>query len=178
MKRVKFFIAIVFFFLTGPGSTACNSDSLKLWKNVRASKIRSLGQPSIKAKKFSVLKLNKVKLDKIISSDSSVLQITLPATDGKSYRTFLIEKSHVMAPELEKKFPEIKSYSGYDKMERSSSLRLDINPAGLHAMIRSTEGEYFIEPFNKGKQGYYILFLKGDVEKNEIPPYANPDVVK
>lgn len=97
-----------------------------------------------------------------VSSDNSLI---LPMPNGTMQRFTIIE-SPVMAPELSAKYPEIKTYLGQGKDDRSLSVRCDITPRGFHAMIFTPDGTVFIDPYRMGDLENYISYYKKDF----IPP--------
>ena len=119
------------------------------------------------------------------------LPLWIPLPDG-TQEEFLIVRSPVMMPLLQKKYPQIQSYKGYQR-GGSKNLRFDLGSSGFHAFIHSQEGQYFIDPvFDKKKSDYVVYYtdnekvpstaydgtcLTQDTEKGKeektIPPLKN-----
>ncbi len=74
--------------------------------------------------------------------------LTLPMPDGSSVRVALVE-SPVMAPALAARFPQIRTYSGRGIDDPSISLRLDLTPMGLGAIIHTRGGVVRIDPYSR-----------------------------
>jgi len=83
--------------------------------------------------------------------------MTLPMPDG-TFARFSVEKSPVMAAELAAQFPEIKTYRGRGLDDPTATTRLDVTPAGFHAIVLSTRGTVIIEPTSHASRGQYISY--------------------
>lgn len=72
---------------------------------------------------------------------------------------FEIEESSVMAPELSKKYPNIKSYKGVGVSDRSKNIRFSVSPKGVQSMMvdkRSSEATFM----QKSNGEDYILYTR------------------
>lgn len=91
--------------------------------------------------------------------------LTLPWPDG-SQRQFFLEEAPVMAPALAARFSAIKTLRGYAVDDPHTTLRLDVSPKVMHAMVYSPEGIFFMDPLTHTPnqvQPYYQLYRKRDV---------------
>ncbi len=93
-------------------------------------------------------------------------EISLPQPDG-SFRTFAICECEVMAPELARQFPEMKTYSGAATDGSGATVRLDTGPHGVHAMIIDGHEQTFIDPFAAGDQERVVATKRGDAKAPE-----------
>ncbi len=100
-----------------------------------------------------------------INAKTSAKSIVIPMPDGSMKRFSLIE-SPIMQPGLAARFPEIKTYLGQGIDDPSASMRCDFTPKGFHAMVFTTEGTVFVDPYSKGDITNYISYFKKDF----IPP--------
>jgi hypothetical protein len=89
--------------------------------------------------------------------------ITLPLPNGTTAR-FQIEESPIMAPELGAKFPQLKSYRGVGLDDPTAIARMEFNPDGLSAMVKSSAGVFYVEPSTGPNPLLYKAFLKESVE--------------
>jgi hypothetical protein len=71
-------------------------------------------------------------------------QVSLPAPWGQD-QSFVVAEDSVMAPALQAAHPEIRTYAG--RGADGSSIRLDVTPLGLHAMVRTPGGStWYVDP--------------------------------
>lgn len=147
-----------------------------LWQNVSDVVPSTLGEKQTNTRKQIIYKLDTQAIKSFLSSTSlestqksntgSILELPLP--DG-SFMKFAVSESPIMETELALKFPEIKTYSGYSLSNPAITARFDFTPQGFHAMILSTEGTFFIDPYNNKTSDYYTVYDKVDaIGKNEF----------
>lgn len=94
-----------------------------------------------------------------VTSNNNTAEITIPNSDGKLER-FLVWESSNFEPELQAKYPEIRSYEGSGLDDKTAKIHFSVSPLGLQTMVlRSDKSTEFIEgnPENKGE---YMLFAK------------------
>ncbi|MEO6230800.1 MAG: reprolysin-like metallopeptidase [Ferruginibacter sp.] len=104
--------------------------------------------------------------------------IEIPMPSGGTAR-FHIWESSVMDPKLAAQFPDIKTFTGQGIDDPTANIKLDITPAGFHAMvISSLNGSVFIDPYAQGNTSSYISYNKIDFTKagkfNELPLVKSP----
>jgi len=91
----------------------------------------------------------------------AAVALALPHPDG-GFRDFLLSDSRTMPEELQAKYPEIVSLSGIDGEGRS--VRLDISPQGLNAMVFDQDGIWIVRPESRdGSTGRYISYQRSHV---------------
>ena len=148
--------------------------SYSLWKN--SSKDLSLSQMRIKATDYLLksldvptFKLLLPTVHKDISdrsyNNTVVLGIPMP---GDVMATFRVQMSDVMDPVLEDKYPEIRTFTGQGISDPRATITLDYNLNGVHAMILTPLGDYFIDPAQTGNTNDYIVYYKKDEIKQYI----------
>ena len=92
--------------------------------------------------------------------------VSLPIPDG-SFQAFRVVYAPVMAPELARKFPEIRTYAGYGIDDPTAYVRFDLTPQGFHAYIRSGhQPDIYIDPYNAGFGNVYLSYYKKDFFKD------------
>lgn len=105
-------------------------------------------------------------------SNSSCI-ISLPAPNGQIQR-FRVVESPIMESGLAAQYPDMKTYSlkGIDDVYANG--KLDWNEFGLHGMIRSINGDFFIDPYCLQNTTDYITYYTADFKKN--PADVLPEV--
>ncbi|MBI2419219.1 MAG: hypothetical protein HYV28_15225 [Ignavibacteriales bacterium] len=158
-----------------------------LWVNVNEASILENSNRQIIPRSYRTLQLDVNELESVLSrapmeftarAQWERIVVSLPLPDG-SFSRFTIVNSPIMESELAAKYPDIKTYSGQGIDDPAASVRFDITPAGFHAMIRSTNGTVFIDPYSKGNTRNYICYYKkdfvGDKQKREFVCLTAPD---
>ncbi|MEO9871785.1 reprolysin-like metallopeptidase [Ekhidna sp.] len=136
MKKIFTFLAIIPHLLLAQETTG-------LWKDISSTsaRIADIWQEIPSTKK----QLNKDVLNSILGKvkTHSKATITIPTPEGSdSY--FEIMESSVLAPKLQAKYPNIRTYKGIN--EKGEKIRLNIGVNGFRATVFSDEGAYGINP--------------------------------
>lgn len=162
---ITFFLSLVF-------SQNLLSQSSNLWK-VKGENDRQLVlSRKNTVKKFKSLELNfdllKQKLQGATSRETSnpvqTVLIQFPLENGK-FEDFEIEKTNVLHPDLEAKFPEIQSFYGVSKQNALNKIYISISPEGFTGLIAGQKTIY-IDPVSKGNTTQYIVYDRTDCERN------------
>ncbi|PKH51149.1 secretion protein [Tenacibaculum sp. Bg11-29] len=102
------------------------------------------------------LKKALVKAPKRNFNKKSTLIISFPNSEGRLERYYVSEAS-VLHPDLAKKFPNIKSYSGTGVDNPLEKIRFSISPKGLQSIrLVADKPAVFIEPYSKDLKKYTI----------------------
>ena len=155
----------------------------KLWSDITNVSARSAGTPSVQTKQCRQLLLNLEVMKGLLASApfefsnearhrQTILELPMP--DG-SFQRFSIVESPVCAPELAAKYPETKTWAGQGIDDPNSTVRLDITPWGFHSMILSTEGEFFIDPYNQQTTELYISYNKANAIRSSAQTHCEYD---
>lgn len=71
-----------------------------------------------------------------------------------------------MAPDLQARTPEIRTFTGQGIDDPSALLKCDWTPHGFHAMLFLTgKSTVFIDPYSLGDTEHYIVYHKKDYVK-------------
>ncbi|PYS24520.1 MAG: hypothetical protein DMF72_04710, partial [Acidobacteria bacterium] len=133
---------------------------------------RSSAAIDVHPKFYRELSLNETAERKLLShapmefttaASQTQVVITLPMPDG-TFARFRVEESPMMAPELAAHFPDIKTYRGRGLDDPTATTRLDVTPAGFHAIVLSSTGTVIIEPDSHASRGQYISY---DISQNQ-----------
>ncbi|MCT2560783.1 reprolysin-like metallopeptidase [Chryseobacterium herbae] len=92
-------------------------------------------------------------------SGSKGVIIFLPTALGKIEK-FQVWESSNMDPELQKKYPDIKSYVGTSLNDPSVYLRFSLSPVGFSSMITRSGLSEFIEPYSEDRTVYAVFDSK------------------
>src|SRR5262245_12291228 len=95
------------------------------------------------------------------SADAAPVTLALPQEDGTLAR-FAVVESPVLEATLQERFPGIRTYRGQGQDDPSATVRLDLTPAGFHAMILSARGTLMIDPAAPGQTRTYRLATRRD----------------
>ncbi|WP_299367458.1 immunoglobulin-like domain-containing protein [Winogradskyella sp.] len=106
--------------------------------------------------------LNGVAQRNDFSSSSSTI-LSFPNSEGKLQR-FSIKEASVMHPDLQARFPNIRSYVGQGVDDASTIIRFSLSPYGFSGMILSTNGnDTFIEQTARSSNQYIAFNRKNRI---------------
>jgi len=144
-----------------------------VWNSVNESEIqnKSLKEREIIPNKFSSLvfdeKLFRKKLKSVKHEDSMSkskgINLNLPLPDG-SIEEFEFFESPCMSKVLSAKYPKIKSYRAISKSNRFNHARVDMGTMGFHAVIYTSSGTVYIDPYFSEPDQNYISYYVRDHE--------------
>ena len=89
------------------------------------------------------------------------LVLALPMPDG-SFAEYRVVASSVMAPELQARYPRLRSYLGQGITRPSETVRLSDTPKGFRALVFSPRGSVLIDPYAVGDDEHYLVYYKQD----------------
>jgi hypothetical protein len=147
-----------------------NAQTNSYWNDIPISDVKSSGVRVIIPDKFRVLTLSLSEIRNVLYSapkeeyvyaGNSNTVLFLPLPEG-GFGRFRIVDSPVMEKGLADKYPDIRTYLGKGIDDPYATVRLDITPAGFHAMILTVSDIIFIDPFAKGDVYNYISYYKRD----------------
>lgn len=145
----------------------------KFWMPISESKIQTQGKRQIVPKKYLTFQVNTYELknqlktalpETSVKINESPCIISLPAPNG-NIQKFKVVESSIMEPGLASQFPDIKTYSLKGIDDPYANGKLDWNEFGFHAMVRSINGDFFIDPYCLSNTTDYITYYTADFEK-------------
>lgn len=157
-------------------SSVSQTLSSSLWSDIPESSIELTGQKLINPQEYRTLKLNiqsltnllnSAPLEKSVPLGQSQIIIELPLPKGGFGRFYFVE-SPVMEDELQLNYPEIRTYVGRGIDDPFAWVRFDFTLQGFHAMVRSVNGSFFIDPHNQGDTEHYISYYVKDFVKDDV----------
>ena len=176
-SKPSYLIGLAFFLLVAiPWSTttyAANSAD-GFWRDIDQKNVTAQGKQLIVPLRYRVIELELASFEAELAlappenSNAGGIPITLPMPDG-SFQLFDVENSPVMESELAWKYPEITTYLAVSRNNAATTARLDLTPAGFHAIIFDPEGTIYIDPYQAGSRLTYISYHKRDLQNTREP---------
>ncbi len=154
------------------GTSAQNSETGH-WNATTESNVALNGKRQIIPQKYLVYNLNisNLKAQLLTAPDESAMSINqsnciivLPAPNGQMQQ-FRVVESSIMEPALAKAYPDIKTYSVKGITDVYANGKIDVNEFGFHGMIRTINGDYFIDPYCLQNTADYITYYTADFVK-------------
>jgi len=115
------------------------------------------------------LDLAKMKVDlanvpQRFSSDKSH-QFVFPDADG-NFRTYIVQEASVMEAELQAKYPDIRSYVGWEKGNSGNSIRFSVTPNnGMNIMYFDGWKISYLDSYSIDNS-QYIIYKRKDISKD------------
>lgn len=141
------------------------------WSKVNNTNSANLKARTSTPKQFALYKvdLEKIKIDLAKASQrfssNSNLTLKFPDSDG-NFKDYIVQEASVMEPELQAKFPEIKSYVGWQKNDASKSIRFSLTPTtGISIMYFDNSEISYLDSYAQDNSSY-ILYKRKDLPTN------------
>lgn len=99
------------------------------------------------------------------SSGSKGIIVSIPGVSGKMERFQVWEFSN-MAPELQAKYPDIRSYVGMGVDDPTAYLRFSLSPVGFSSMLSRSGASEYIEPYTEDRAVYAVF--DSNARKNQV----------
>ncbi|MDO9000685.1 MAG: M12 family metallo-peptidase [Bacteroidota bacterium] len=179
MKKTTLLLSISLLF---SASINAQSNNDKFWSPISESAIKQTGKRQIVPNKYLAFQLNANELKIQLSTaphennvriNESTCIVSLPLPNG-TIQKFKVVESPIMEQGLAAQFPDIKTYSvkGIDDVYANG--KLDWNEFGFHGMVRSINGDFFIDPYCVENVMDYITYYTADFVKD--PSQRLPEV--
>jgi len=105
-------------------------------------------------------------------AESNPVVLILPMPDG-GFEQFEIQEASIMHPDLQAKYPNIRSYSGQGIDDPTAFIRFDLTPKGFHAMVRSGQhSTAYIDPYATNNTEDYVIYFRKDFHKAITPEHG------
>ena len=103
------------------------------------------------------------------------VDVPIPNPDGSTV-WFRVVEAPVMAPALQARFPEIRTYVGQGRDDRTATARISLTPAGFAAMARLPDGTVYVDaPVGAAT---YRAYTAASVELTDAQRAARADRVE
>jgi len=153
------------------------AQSSSFWKKVNQKDISSIEKnKELKiASDVLLFQLDEISLKKTLSqinkkTISERVEISIPNANGVLDTYTVIEASN-FAPELQAKYPEIRSYKGIGITDKTATAYFSVSQLGLKTMVvRADKDSEFLEPFSESNSIYKLIKSKNNL--NTISPIA------
>ncbi|MEL6655563.1 MAG: reprolysin-like metallopeptidase [Bacteroidota bacterium] len=108
---------------------------------------------------------------RLLQKSKTTIQLPLPQG---SWRSFKVIESSVLAPALQARWPQIRTYRILDAEDQRFQGRLTLTPQGITALYTSPFGEVLLEPFATGQFRYHAVYYNHDVvlSADDLPQFA------
>jgi uncharacterized repeat protein (TIGR01451 family) len=156
------------FWLQSASASENEQGDVRLWYDVDEELISTIYPRNLEPDAYRALRVALGNLQDLLSGapleftpESYITDriLVLPLPNGADER-FRIFRSPVMAPTLAAKYSDIQTFTAIGVDDPLAYGRLDLTPAGFHAMILSPSGTFFIDPYSRENDGYYISYYK------------------
>jgi subtilisin-like proprotein convertase family protein len=146
------------------------------WKNVTLDNIEQKGQRDIKPTIYKVYEINNDVLKStimsaphesaVINATQSKVTIQLPTADGVIH-TFALVSYHLLHPDLQKSFPDIKAFYGICLEDATMTVVADYSPTyGIRAVVSQPGvGKTYIDHFQRNDSDHRIVYYRKDYQK-------------
>ncbi|WP_337075067.1 reprolysin-like metallopeptidase [Aeromonas veronii] len=122
------------------------------WSTVAARATAEQGY-EVRANQFRVAK---VPLDYFAGLQAGASELTLPLPDGGEV-TFALEAYDLLPADLATKYPQIRTFKGYNPAHPIETGRFDLGPQGFHAMFSHQGRMVFVDPLSNA-EGYAVYY--------------------
>ena len=139
-----------------------------VWKPIQADRnnLRSDAPEHVMPEIFETYQLDNQSIRDILTKApvevndkpvSETYTLALPLSDSQLH-SFVIWESPVVEPGLAASFPFIKTYKGYKKDDKFTTVRFTVGPSGFSGMIKAHSDLTFIDKWGSENSDTYIVF--------------------
>jgi Metallo-peptidase family M12 len=115
--------------------------------------------------------LDRAPAERSSAATAAPVVLALPYPDGTD-RRFRIEESPILEPALAARFPELRTFVAWGIDDPTATARLSLTPLGFHAMVLSTSGTVFVDPYRRRDAGYVLSYWKRDAQRAAGPAFS------
>ncbi|HEX8071532.1 MAG TPA: M12 family metallo-peptidase, partial [Pyrinomonadaceae bacterium] len=142
-----------------------------VWRELDKDTLGRRAERALLPHAYRALSLDRAQLAELLSraplefsneAQAAAALVALPLPDG-SFARFGVVESPIMEPELAARFPAIKTYRGQGLDDPTASTRFDWTPEGLHAIILSARGTFYVGPYARGDNATYLAYAHQDI---------------
>ncbi len=158
------------------GDLLAASPAERIWSQAPASSLDPTADRAIIPLRFQPVILDRAALDAELrrapnemaeNAQALAVVVPLPTPDG-GIAYFRVVSSPIMEPELAARYPQIQTFRGQGIDDPSATVRMDRTLHGFHAMVMSSSGSYFVDPYARGDVDTHIVYSRSDL----VNPHA------
>ena len=169
-------------------SAAASHASTAFWRDAAVPAQRSAvpgAQALIQATRYRALTLDRTSLsaamaqaplERSSAARASPVVIALPDPAG-GWQRFSVVEAPVMEAGLAAKHPHIKTYAGRGIDDPTATLRISTTQLGVHASVRSRQGNWYLEPYAQADESLYASYWRTDVP-NRVAPFTEAPMLQ
>ena len=142
------------------------------WTKSKLASNENLAQRWIQPKAFSLYQVNLDQLKNDLTkvpqrfSDDESKSIIFPTADGK-FKEYIVQEASVMEPVLQAKYPDIRSYTGWEKGNKQNSIRFSVTPEnGISVMYFDGWTISYLDKFT-ADSSKYVFYKREDLPVND-----------
>lgn len=150
-------------------SMPTNTSPDNLWQDVDETPLTTTVERTVHPDRYRVVKLdlpalqaiaNQAPSESMANADNNAI-IHLPLPYG-GYGRFRLIEAPIMEPELAAKFPQFQTFIIQGVDDTTAVGRIDWTHFGFHAIILSTNGTIYIDPYSRADTEHYLVYAKAD----------------
>jgi len=112
------------------------------------------------------------------AADADPVTVSMPLPEG-GFEDFAIVETQVMHPDLQTKFPEIRTYIATSVDNPARRARMSVTPLGVRFQLRDTAGQsWYVDPIVVGNDEAHASYRRDDMGARpafSCGTHANPD---
>ena len=142
------------------------------WTKAPVTPTQNLAQRWVQPKAFTLYQVNLAQLKNDLTqvpnrfSNDESKTVIFPTADGK-FKEYVVQEASVMEPALQAKYPEIRSYAGWEKNNKQNSIRFSVTPDnGISAMYFDGWTISYLDKYT-ADQSKYIFYKREDLPVND-----------
>lgn len=157
MQNIYRLLVLIIFSIAGNSASANNHS---FWTQEFNNQINKNDKLNSKALHSSLYRLDLNSFSDNLNLDA-FLDVALPLPNGNFVR-FNLSPSKIMAQSLSDKYPDIRTFTGYEIGKPQHTGRFDITLHGLHGVFNYKGDKVFIEPISRDNNKIYHSYFRSD----------------
>ncbi len=161
-----------------PSAALAQAPGEALWSDADDTFLQATTERDIVPRRYRTVALDTAALEQVLAAaplaggsdltkppGTGEVILPLPLPEG-GFGSFSVVEAPIMEPALAARFPQIKTYRGQGLDDPAATVRLDLTPAGFHAMILSPAGSVYIDPYGRDESDHYVSYRARDATRS------------